>query len=89
MHRLFGNNDISEDSDQSNKILYGSLFKQYLICKANFLNISLLVLIKLIIIANTNKSICKAFIIGKQTWIINHKPIPLIIKLFLKNHSNL
>lgn len=44
---------------------------------------SLLALIKWIIIASINNLVYKAYVVNKQTRIINYKPIILLIRLFI------
>lgn len=46
-------------------------------------------LLKFIIIANTNKLVNKVCIINKQTWIINYKSITVITRLSKRVYSNL
>lgn len=75
---LFENNNISKNN-QSGEILLDSLLKQHL--TTNLFNILLAASLEFVMIVNINRLIYKVFIANKQTWMIGHKFIILIIKL--------
>lgn len=83
---LLEDKNISEDN-QSDKILSDFLPEQNL--TASLLNMFLATLLKIIIVANTNKLICKVYIVNKQTQMMGHKPMTPTIKPLQKAYSNL
>lgn len=83
---LFENNNILEDNP-SDEILFSILLEQYLTTKPP--NTPLAALPELVMIANINRLVCKAYVISKPTRMTGHKPITPITRPLKKGHSDL
>ena len=83
---LLKDDNISE-LNQSDEILSHSLLKQHL--TASPLSTLLRASPELVIVASTNRPVCKTCVFSKQTWMIGHKPITLTTKPLQRAFSDL